>query len=191
MSSTRRMLTEKRALLMPLFVVLGLNLLVSGLVVYPMSRRVASAAARSAAATRHLGAAQRAETEAQETVAGKQRAEEDLQTFYAQVLPTDLTGARRLTYLRLAQLAQQTDLKYERRTTTEGHERESQLAKLSTTMVLEGEYENVRRFIHELETIPEFVVIEDVTLAQSEEQAAPLVLTLEVATYYRAGDDGS
>ena len=29
-------------------------------------------------------------------------------------------------------------------------------------MVLEGDYRDVRRFIHKLETAPEFVVIEDV-----------------------------
>ena len=51
-------------------------------------------------------------------------------------------------------------------------------------MVLAGNYADIRRFIYELDTAPEFVVIEDVSLAQREEGAAPLVLTLQVSTYY-------
>ena len=54
------------------------------------------------------------------------------------------------------------------------------------TMVLEGEYRDVRRFIHKLETAPEFVVIEDVALVQGE-QNAPLTLTVKLSTYYKAG----
>ena len=35
-------------------------------------------------------------------------------------------------------------------------------------MVLQGDYESFRQFIYELESAPEFVIIDDVTLAQSE-----------------------
>ena len=31
-------------------------------------------------------------------------------------------------------------------------------------MVLQGDYENLRQFIYELESAPEFVIIDDVTL---------------------------
>ena len=54
------------------------------------------------------------------------------------------------------------------------------------TMVLQGEYRDVRRFIHKLETAPEFVVIESVTLVQGEKNA-PLILTVKLSTYYKAG----
>ncbi len=53
-------------------------------------------------------------------------------------------------------------------------------------MVLQGEYENIRRFVYELETAPEFVIIDDVTLTQAD-AAKPLTLTLELSTYYRLG----
>ena len=32
-------------------------------------------------------------------------------------------------------------------------------------MVLQGDYESLRQFIYELESAPEFVIIDDVTLA--------------------------
>jgi Tfp pilus assembly protein PilO len=54
-------------------------------------------------------------------------------------------------------------------------------------MVVQGDYENVRKFIHALETAPEFVVIDDVSLTQGAEPSSPLVLTLELSTYYRLG----
>jgi hypothetical protein len=57
------------------------------------------------------------------------------------------------------------------------------------TMVLAGSYQDVRQFIHQLETAPEFVVIEDVALVQGEERTAPLVLTLQMATYYWTGTE--
>jgi hypothetical protein len=57
-------------------------------------------------------------------------------------------------------------------------------------MVLEGEYRNVRRFIHDLETAPEFVVIEDVALAEGTDSDAPLTLTLQLATFFRSEGHG-
>ena len=57
------------------------------------------------------------------------------------------------------------------------------------TMVLEGEYRDVRRFIHALETAPEFVVIEDVALVQGERNA-PLTLTSSSRPTTRRGRDG-
>jgi Type II secretion system (T2SS), protein M subtype b len=59
------------------------------------------------------------------------------------------------------------------------------------TMALEGEYRNVRRFIHALETAPEFVVIEEMSLTEGTDASAPLTLTLELATYFRAEGNGS
>ena len=36
--------------------------------------------------------------------------------------------------------------------------------KFTYTALLSGEYRNIRRFIHELETAPEFLVLENVQL---------------------------
>jgi Tfp pilus assembly protein PilO len=74
-----------------------------------------------------------------------------------------------------------------RRSTEPEADRDSTLGRLRATMVLQGDYEDVRRFIYALESASEFVVIEDVGLVQGSEPDAPLVVTLTVATYYRAG----
>jgi Tfp pilus assembly protein PilO len=70
-------------------------------------------------------------------------------------------------------------------------ERESSLGKLKTEMTFAGDYEEIRQFIYELETAPEFVVIEDMSLAEGGEPGAPLVLTLSLSTYYQVLSDGT
>ena len=54
-------------------------------------------------------------------------------------------------------------------------------------MVLQGQYEDVRRFIYDLESASEFVVIEDVALVEGSDANAPLSVTLTLTTYYRPG----
>lgn len=191
MSLTRRILVEKRSIVLPIAVGLIVNAALYGLVVYPLTRRVEAAEGRAAAAQAKLLVAQQTFTHAKETVTGKGKADEELQRFYGEVLPVDLAAARRITYLRLAQLADQANLRYERRTVRTEQDENSRLARLNMTMVLEGEYDDIRRFIYQLETAPEFVVIEDVALARGQEGETALVLTLEVSTYYRAARDGT
>ena len=55
----------------------------------------------------------------------------------------------------------------------------------------DSEYEDIRRFIYELETAPEFILIEEVVLSQGDESEEALVLTLGVSTYYLAGPDAA
>jgi len=57
-------------------------------------------------------------------------------------------------------------------------------------MVLQCDYESFRQFIYELETTPEFIIIDDLTLSESEANK-PLNLTLELSTYYRLGANGT
>jgi Tfp pilus assembly protein PilO len=187
-TDARRILVEKKRLLVPLGVVLALNVVLYGAAVYPLTLKVASAEQRAEAAALGRKIAEQRHQLARDTVASKQRADEELARFYSEVLPADLTGARRIAYLRLAQLAQQADLKYERRTVSPDQDREGDLARLHMTMVVAGAYADVRRFIYQLETAPEFVVIENVEVAQNEESGGTLKLTLTAATYYRASD---
>lgn len=188
----RRIFSEKRALLIPLAGGLLLNAAIYLVAVYPLTIRVRSAESREATARAELTAAERDNAAARELLEGKDRTDAALKTFYRNVLPGDLTGARRITYLRLAQLARQEHLQYERRSAEPEPERStSTLGRLRITMVLRGDYEDVRRFIYQLESAPEFVVIEDVALAQGSEANAPLTLTLALSTYYRAGAHGT
>jgi Tfp pilus assembly protein PilO len=54
---------------------------------------------------------------------------------------------------------------------------------LMTTLELEGDYRAIRRFIYLVETAPEFTIIQNVTLAQSQQRGS-LQLTLSLTTYY-------
>ena len=69
--------------------------------------------------------------------------------------------------------------------------RDSQLVKLTYTAALSGEYRNIRRFIHSLETAPEFLVLENVQLSQDEQANKALNVTVQIATYFRAGANGA
>ena len=121
------------------------------------------------AAERGTGAARAA------LVAGKARADAGARAFYEKVLPADLSAARRLTYARAAGAgAARPTSRYEtRRTEVEQPERTQRLGRLKIHMVLQGDYESIRQFIYALESAPEFVIIDDVTLAQARpDQAA-------------------
>ncbi len=73
-------------------------------------------------------------------------------------------------------------------TSTPTQERDSRLGKLTATVVLTGEYRNIRRFIHDLETAPEFLVIENVALSQGSERDRGLTVVVKVATYFRVAE---
>jgi len=57
-------------------------------------------------------------------------------------------------------------------------------------MVLQSDYENFRDFIYQLESTPEFVILDDVTLAESE-GSGPLTITLNLSTYFRLKPNGT
>ncbi len=184
----RRIATEKRTAVVPLAVALLANLALYALAVYPLTLKATSVERRAAAGERELGAAERDHAAARAILTGKDQAARELDTFYREVLPVDLTGARRLTYLRLAQLARQASLRYERRSVEREDSKDGRLTRLRIAMVLEGDYANVRQFIYQLETAPEFVVIDDVALAEGADATSPLLLTLELSTYFKPPD---
>jgi hypothetical protein len=186
----RRIVLEWRAVVVPLGAAAVVNAAAYLLVVYPLSLRVSATEQRKQAADVQFAAAQREYASSRAMLTSKDRADVELRKFYGEVLPADLAGARRITYARLAQLAKNADLQYERRSYEPDANYDGSLQKVKITMVLEGEYRNVRRFIHDLETAPEFVVIEDVALAEGAEPNAPLILTLQLATFFRAEEHG-
>ena len=109
-ASLRRVFLGRRVIILPLAVALLANAAIFGLVVYPSSGRVARAEQQEQVALQELAAAQREFAAATRTQRDKVRAEEDLQKFYNDVLPADMAGARRATYLHLAQLARDAGL---------------------------------------------------------------------------------
>jgi Tfp pilus assembly protein PilO len=191
MSSVRRVFTEKRRLIVPVAVALLVNVALYAIVVYPLSNKVAGDEQEAESAAAALNAARRDFAAARATVAGKGQADQELRTFYSEVLPPDVSGARRITFLRIEQLAQKCDLRVERVTSLPKPQSESNLVKFIYKASLSGEYRNIRRFVHELETAPEFLVLENVELRQSEVENRALNVEMEIATYYRAGANGN
>ena len=192
MTLGRRVLHENRRYLWPLVAALLLNVAVYGLVVYPLGVKSATAVERAAAAADVRAAAERDMAAAAALVAGKSTAEQELATFYQKVLPPTLDAARRLTYAKLPALARKANVKFEERRSDFDQQRQknSRLGRLQTRIVLEGDYESLRQLLYELETTPEFLIVDDVALGQSE-STKPLTLTLEVSTYYRVGANGT
>lgn len=187
----QRVFTEKRAFIVPLVLIALINVAAYIVAVYPLTLRVQAQEERALTAERSVVIARQQLEAAKSSATAKDRAAADLDRFYTEVLPDSQTGARRLTYLRLAKLAEDARVRYERRSVDQVRARESELVEMKTVMVLAGEYNQVRTFIHRLETSPEFVVIRDVQLASQEEATAPLSLTVELATYYRSPEHGS
>ena len=191
MTLLKRILDEKRAIIVPLVIAALLNVAAYALVVYPLGVKSTGAADRAEAASRDLKAAERDQAVARALVTAKSRAEQALTTFYLKVLPADLPAARRMTYARLPALARSTNVKYEeRRFEVEQGSKTARLGHLRIRMVLQCDYESFRQFIYELETTPEFIIIDDLTLSESEANK-PLNLTLELSTYYRLGANGT
>ncbi|MGE0042970.1 MAG: type 4a pilus biogenesis protein PilO [Vicinamibacterales bacterium] len=185
-----RVLTEHRRWLWPVGVLLAANLAVLGFVVLPLTRAVDASETRASTAEAALVQAAADFEEAQATRDGKAQATSDLEAFYKDVLPADITAARRITHLKIQQLAREHGVAYERMGATPESVRDSRLDRLRVSMVLSGEYDDIRAFLYDLETAPDFVVIDNMVLAEGQQVQAPLALTLELSTYYLAAPDG-
>lgn len=187
----RRLLTEYRRFAAVVGVALLANLGVYGLAVYPLASRVDDGRRRASDAEQTLRAARQQDAAARALVTDKEAAEQELATFYRKILPAGVSAANRATYLSLEQLARKMNLQITRRQAAREPVRESSLDRLKMSLVLEGSYENLRRFVHEMESAPAFVVIDEMMIDQGRETARPLVLTLSLSTYFRSSADES
>jgi Tfp pilus assembly protein PilO len=147
--------------------------------------RFAGAEGRAKQAASALAAAEKDMALARALVSGKAEADQELSAFYQKILPSDQTAARRMTYASLPALARKTGVRYEARSTSiEEGERDSHLGRMTIKMVLQGEYRDIRQFIYDLESAPEFIIIDDLTLAENTAND-PQTLTINLSTYYR------
>lgn len=187
MTQTRRIFAEKRRYIYPLVGALLLNLVLLGVVVLPLSRKVQGGEQAAQQAQLAHAAASKDFQAARATVTGKVSADSELKKFYSAVLPSDMSQARR-TMFKVSELARNANLSRGRGAQKESHERDSALGKLTNELTLTGQYRDIRQFIYDLETSPEFLVIEHVGLSsQGTEGGGALRLDVRVATYYRAG----
>jgi Tfp pilus assembly protein PilO len=183
-----RIAAEHRTALLPLAVVLAANLVALAAVVYPLGQRVSTNEQRAEMAERQRVQAA-AEFRRAETLRDSQtQATKDLETFYAEVLPSNVGAARRVLQLRLQQMARDHGVLYQGSGTIEESIRGSSLLRLTMSVRLAGEYDDIRSFLYDLERSTDFVVVDNIKLAEGTEPDAPLAVFLQVSTYYRAPD---
>lgn len=181
----RRVMQEHRRTVMVLAALLVANVLVYAFVVYPLGQRVANIQQRDRLAEAALNQARAEHAQATGTLTGKDRAATELTSFYKDVLPADLAGARRLTHLRLAQLARESNLRFDRSAFATSTEKGSTLQRLKIEMNLGGSYGDIRAFIHQLETAQDFIVIDNVQLTEDDANGGALAVNIELSTYFR------
>lgn len=186
----KRIFDEKRRLMIPVLGGLALNIALYAGVVYPMGVRAQSAEVRADASDAALRAAERDDASARGVVEGRDRTDVALKVFYKDVLPTSQAKATQSTFLRLSQLADQNNVRRSRTSTQPERDRESSLVRVRITTSLEGNYEDLRRFIYQVESGRDFIVIDTIALRQGSEPGSPLTLDLTLSTYYRARPDG-
>lgn len=187
----QRVLSERRGVIVPLALVALVNLGFYALAVYPLSLKVSASEHRAAAARAQLAAAERENKDVRSTLRLTEQASKDLGRFYEDVLPADLTVARRQTYEHLAALAREHNLAIPRRAYRVDEGYKGRLERLNIAMELTGEYADMRDFIYDLENSPEFVAIEGIALAEDAQKQDDLTLSLSLSTYYRGGESGN
>jgi len=181
-----RIFSERRAVMVPLVILLVGNIAVLLGLVWPMQRSVNGAADARYQAVTTLDAARKSENEAKQQRASKERADVELKQFYTQILPKDFRGAVGVANFWLGSIAEDAHLAFKGGSWDPEPIKESRLTRVKGQVTLTGEYANVRKFLYDVETAQEFVVIESVQLSQasSSQNDSQLELTLEVATYY-------
>jgi Tfp pilus assembly protein PilO len=180
-----RVITEHRRWLVPVGIVLAINLVVLAAVVMPLRQSVASGTTQAEASAAALREAIADLKTAEATRDGQSQALKDLDRFYGEVLPADFAAARRITHVKLAQMARSHDVTYQRGATTPESLRDSSLERMRVSCSLAGDWDDIRQLIFDIETGPDFIVIDNVSLAEGSDANAPLSLTLELSTYYR------
>ena len=93
----RRVIQEHRRAVVLMAAAFVVNVLLYMVVVRPWDQSVATIEQRTLSAEQAKAAAQAEFTRANGTLTGKDRARQELNTFYSKVLAQDLSGARRLT----------------------------------------------------------------------------------------------
>ena len=188
MTLLTRIAKEKRLLISLVALVLVAAVALHTLGVYPQTRGLRDARQRQADAAQSLEAAQLQHESAQSMMRNKNGVTAELEAFHREVLPADLGGARDIAFPSLSALARVHGLTIERRTSVSERVESGHLARLRASLLLAGDWSNIREFIHSLENGPDFVVIEHIVLGQGEEGDDSLVLDLGLATYYRPPD---
>jgi len=186
MSLMRRVFAERRRVVLPMVLALLANLGVLGVIVLPLKRAVVLAQDDSLQQRANLANARREDMQAKAARTGKERADTELAKFYAEILPTSFGGAIDILDHWLGDAAEEVQLHFRSGQWDTEDVRDSSLTKVTGKVTLTGDYSNIRKFLYNLETATEFVIVESVELSQSNVNQAnsALEVALSVATYY-------
>lgn len=184
-----RIVADRRLLVSVLALLGALNVIGLGMVVGPIRLRVQTLSQRATMASLAASTAARDLAQASKTSEGSVTAVKDLERFYTHVLPVSQPAARQVTFVRLAQLARDSNLSYDHRSFAEDAPgKDAVLTRATLTMSVFGSYRDLRQFVHALETGDDFVVIREVRVAQSDDAREPLEAALTLSTYFKAAD---
>ena len=186
MNLVRRIFSERRAILIPLVIFLAGNIAVLALVVWPLQRAVNGAQDAQYQAAKDVEAARRAEADAKAGRASKERADTELRTFYNDILPKDFNGAVGVANFWLGRTADDARVAFKTGQWDREITKDSRLSRVTGQVTLIGEYANIRKFLYEVETAQEFVIIESVELSEASttQNNNLLELGLSVSTYF-------
>ena len=185
MSLTARIFKERRNVILPLIVFLVANVAALGAVAW-LERDAAGAMLVQQEADLDLATAKQLESSAKDQKTRKDRAETELRKFYTEILPKDFSGARDITNFWLGRIADRSNLRWRAGVFDAAPVRDSQLMKFTAEVTLVGEYADIRRFLYEVETSEEFIIVEKVALSQpnATQGGGQLEVALSVSTYF-------
>jgi hypothetical protein len=160
-----------------------------GAVVLPLRSVVTASDDEATAARTTLADANQLMKLTQSARSSRQRAEKELATFYGEILPSSQAAATRVLLVEVAKLARENNLRLGARAWDEEQLKDSDIEHLIAKVELIGEYSAILRFIYDVETSEQFLVINSISLGQANSQAAQgaglLQLSVEMGTYYR------
>jgi hypothetical protein len=182
-----RIYSERRRVLLPVFVLLAINLAALLLGVLPLMRGVGTAADEAVDASAELAAARKYDKDVKALRDGKERAAVETTKFYEEILPGSFAEAMQVTNFWLQGVANDAGVKFRTGQWEPEEVRDSRLIRLTGAATLSGDYSDIRKFLYHVETAEQFVVIEAVELAQANlvnQTASEIEVSLTIATYY-------
>jgi hypothetical protein len=189
MVPTARILADRRLLVSALALLALANFVGLAVVVGPIRARVQALTSRATVASLAVTTATRELADAQRTTSGSVKAVADLQRFYTQILPASQPAARQVTLVRLAQIARDANLSYDRRGFAQDEpDKDAVLTRATMSVSVYGSYRNLRRFLYEIETGSDFVVVREVGVVQADDPKEPLEAAITLSTYFKAPD---
>jgi len=189
MVPTARILADRRLLVSVLALLALANFVGLAVVVGPIRARVQALTSRATVASLAVTTATRELADAQRTTSGSVQAVADLQRFYTQILPASQPAARQVTLVRLAQMARDSQLSYDRRGfAQEDPDKDAVLTRATMSVSVYGSYRNLREFLYKIETGADFVVVREVGVVQADDPKEPLEAAITLSTYFKAPD---